>query len=86
MQGPGTGVDYENQISQVNALFNQKEQELRQVSMQRQAQLEKLLKKSHSELQDKMQRNQVLEREVNMLKVENSDQKSILSQYEERFV
>ena len=79
-------MDYENQISQVNALFNQKEQELRQVSMQRQAQLEKLLKKSHSELQDKMQRNQVLEREVNMLKVENSDQKSILSQYEERFV
>jgi len=51
----------------------QKEQELKQVSMQRQGQLEKLLKKSHSELQDKMQRNTVLEREVSMLKTENED-------------
>ncbi len=41
--------------------------------MQRQAQLEKLLKRSHSELQDKIQRNIVLEREVSALKTENED-------------
>lgn len=79
-------MGYQGQLGNVNALMKRAEEELQQVSMERQAQLEKLLKKCHSELQDKLQRNGLLERETSRLETETKDQKSLLKQYEERFI
>lgn len=77
---------YQAQLSQVNALYTQKEQELRHATLQRQKHLEHILRDCQSQLASKTQRLTVLEREHSLLQSETQDQKGILEQYETRFV
>lgn len=77
---------YEQQLNQVNALFSQKEQELKQAGMQRQRHLEHILKDCQAQLHSKTVKLTQLERAHSLLQSESGDQKGLLEQYESRFV
>ena len=77
---------FQDQLTRVNALYNQKQAELSQAGLQRQKNLENLLRDCHAQLSEKVQRVQQLDRECSTLKQENEDMRHILSQYEDRFV